>query len=198
MALEAGRELLLLGLLRRGAMSAYDLNRAVKMHGPLYRAFSKGNLYEQLASLERARLIVARQEAASRGPRATKTVYLVSAAGRRRFDALMLAVLCDVQAPDSTFEIACVLLGQLPRTRVHAILAGRLRELVAHERRLPRLYGDPKGRSGAALLAMSHAQSRAKTEIAWVRDALAKLKSAKWKPEWQNDDDATARGRRLP
>lgn len=198
MALEAGRELLLLGLLRRGTMSAYDLNRSVKMHGPLYRALSRGNLYEQLAHLERAGVIVARKEPAARGPRTTKTVYAVTASGRRRFDTLMTTVFRDVQVPDSTFEIACVLLGQLPRARAREILSERLKELVAHEKRLLRLYGDPQERSGASLLAMTHAQARAHAEIAWVRAAIANLKNAKWKPEWQNDDDATSKGRRLP
>jgi DNA-binding PadR family transcriptional regulator len=179
-------------------MSAYDLNRAVKMHGPLYRAFSRGNLYEQLAHLERTRVVSARQEDASRGPRATKTVYALTPSGRRRFDTLLSAACRDVQVSDSTFEVACVLLGQLPRTRACRILSERLQELVAHEGRLVRLYGDPKERSGASLLAMTHAQSRVKSEIAWVRDALAKLKRRTWKPEWQNDDDATLKGRRLP
>jgi F420-dependent methylenetetrahydromethanopterin dehydrogenase len=75
MALDAGRELLILGILRRGAFSAYELTRAVKMHGPLYRSLARGNIYEQLAHLEKAGMVVASSETAARGPRKTKTVY---------------------------------------------------------------------------------------------------------------------------
>ena len=59
MALDAGRELLILGILRRGPLSAYDITRAVKMHGPLYRALARGNIYEQLANLEQRGMVVA-------------------------------------------------------------------------------------------------------------------------------------------
>lgn len=197
MAVDAGRELLILGILRRGALSAYDMARAVKMHGPLYRALARGNIYEQLAQLEKRSMVVARTEAAARGPRKTKTVYQLTASGRRRFDSVIAAVFTDPQIPDATFEVACVLLGQFPRERARAFLAQRLAALAAHEKRLVRLYGKPEERSGAALLAMAHATSKVQAEIAWTKTALANLRNAKWKPEWISDDEATAQSRRL-
>ncbi len=197
MALDAGRELLILGFLRRGPLSAYEITRAVKMHGSLYRSLARGNIYEQLSQLEHAGMIVARTEAAARGPRKTKTVYQLAASGRRRFDMVMASVFNDPQVADATFEVACVLLGQFPRDRARTFLMQRLAALTAHEKRLVRLYGKPEERSGAALLAMTHATSKVQADIAWTKTALAKLRSAKWKPEWVSDDEATAQSRRL-
>lgn len=198
MALDAGRELLILGILRRGPLSAYDMTRAVKMHGPLYRALARGNIYEQLAHLETKGMVVARSEAAARGPRKTKTVYQLAPSGRRRFDSVMAAVFTDPQIPDATFEVACVLLGQFPRERARAFLTQRLAALIAHEKRLVRLYGKPEERGGAALLAMTHATNRVQADIAWTKTAIANLRDAKWKPAWTTDDEATSQTRRLP
>lgn len=198
MALDAGRELLILGILRRGPLSAYDMTRAVKMHGPLYRSLARGNIYEQLAQLEKRGMVITDTEAATRGPRKTKTVYQLAASGRRRFDTVMAAVFNDPQVPDGTFEVACVLLGQFSRDRARVYLTQRLAALTAHEKRLVRLYGKPEERSGAALLAMTHATSKVQADIAWTKTALANLRNAKWKPDWVSDDEATAQTRRLP
>ncbi len=198
MALDAGRELLILGILRRGPLSAYDITRAVKMHGPLYRALARGNIYEQLAQLEQRGMVIARSETATRGPRKTKTVYLLAPSGRRRFDTVIASVFNDPQIPDATFEVACVLLGQFSRDRARTFLTDRLAALAAHEKRLVRLYGKPEERSGAALLAMTHATSKVQADIAWTKTAISNLRNGKWKPEWISDDEATARSRRLP
>lgn len=198
MALDAGRELLILGILRRGSLSAYDVTRSVKMHGPLYRALARGNIYEQLALLEQRGMVSVRLETAKRGPRKTKTVYGLAPSGRRRFDSLMTAVFDDPQIPDSTFEVACVLLGQFSRDRAEIFLTQRLATLVAHEKRLERLYGKPEERSGAALLAMTHASQKVQADIVWTKAAIANLRNAKWKPEWISDDESTAQSRRLP
>ncbi len=198
MALDAGRELLILGILRRGPLSAYDITRSVKMHGPLYRALARGNVYEQLAQLEANGMVVARSEPSKHGPRKTKNVYQLTAGGRRRFDTVISAVFNDPQTPDATFEVACVLLGQFPRDRAQGFLTQRLAALTAHEKRLVRLYGKPEERGGAALLAMTHATDRVRADIAWTKTAIANLRNATWKPAWTVDDEATAQTRRLP
>ena len=198
MAIEAGRELLMLGLLRRTPMSAYDLSRAVKMHGSLYRNLGRGNVYAQLAQLAQAGSISERRASASRGPSSTKTIYALTAAGRRRFDSLMTEVMSDVQISDATLEVACVLLGQLTREQAREHLVTRLDAIVAQERRLERLFGKREERSGAGELALTHAIAHLRGEIAWLRESIGLLRSAKWRPEWRADDDATGRGRRLP
>jgi DNA-binding PadR family transcriptional regulator len=196
MAVDDGRELLILGILRRGPLSAYELTQAVKMHGALYRTLARGNIYEHLARFEKRGWTAVRAEAAARGPRKMKSVYQLTASGRRRFDSVLASVFTDPQVTEATFEVACVLLGQYPRERAITLLAQRLAALVAQSKRLGRLYGDPEERSGAGLLAMTHAVGRIDAEIAWVKKALADLRNPKWKAAWVSDDDATARGRR--
>lgn len=198
MAIEAGRELLILGILRRAPMSAYDISRAVKMHGSLYRNLGRGNVYAQLAQLAQAGSISERRASASRGPSTTKGVFALSAAGRRRFDALMSGVMSDVQISDAALEVACVLLGQLSREAAREHLTTRLEATVAQERRLERLFGKREERSGAGELALMHTIARLRGEIAWLRESIALLRSAKWRSEWRLNDDATGRGRRLP
>ena len=198
MAIEAGRELLILGVLRRTTMSAYDVSRAVKMHGLLYRSLARGNVYAQLAQLVQAGLLSERRAGASRGPSTTKTVYHITAAGRRRFDAVLRSVMDDVQVSDATIEVACVLLGQLPREQARDFLSQRLEAVVAQERRLGRLFGEREERSGAGELALMHAIARLRAEIAWLRESIALLRSSKWQPQWRSNDDATGKGRRLP
>jgi len=41
---DPGRELLILGIRRRGPLSAYSLNAAVRGHAPLYRPLKHGNI----------------------------------------------------------------------------------------------------------------------------------------------------------
>lgn len=171
MSLDAKRELLVLGLLREEPASAYAIERAIKMHSHLYGSFSRGNIYEYLVQLERKRIVSSQREAASRGPRATKTVYALTATGRKRFDALLAATVTDPQSDDAAFEVACVLLKHLSAAQARALLGKRLTALQAHEKRLDRLFGNPKTDSGAAL-ALSHAKERMRSEIAFTRSQL--------------------------
>ena len=149
-------------------MSAYALERAVKMHGHLYGAFSRGNIYEHLVQLERKRIVASQRQAASRGPSATKTVYALTATGRKRFDALLAETVTDPQADDAAFEVSCVLLKHVSATTARSLLSKRLTALLAHEKRLDRLFGNPTSQGGAAL-ALTHAKERVRSEITWTR-----------------------------
>lgn len=197
MAHDAGRELLILGLLRRKGMSPYALNRAVREHAPLYRPMKTGNVYNTIARMARDGLLLGRQAGAQRGPRDEKTIYRLSAAGERRFGSLLRDVIGDVQIPDPTIEIAYVLLGQLPRGEAIRMLALRLERVTEQERRLTRLTGDIEARSGAGYLGLSHTVARLRGERRFLRDALALLENKKWNPEWILDDGPIVDRRRL-
>ena len=152
-------------------MSAYALERAVKMHGHLYGAFSRGNIYEHLVQLERKRIVRSQRQSASRGPRPTKTVYALTATGCKRFNALLAATFTNPQADNAAFEVACVLLKHVSETIARSLLSKRLTALLAHEKRLDRLFGNPTSQGGAAL-ALTHAKARAASEISWTRSQL--------------------------
>lgn len=186
MAIDADRELLILGVVARAPISAYELNRAVKMHSPLYRTFARGNLYAQLRQLESRKLLARDAAPASRGPRETKTIYRLSAQGKKRFDELLAAVFADIQAPDAAIEVACVLAGRLPRGRALELLKTRLQHVVAQEKRLGRLLGKPEERSAGGQLSMMHTIARLRAEETWLRDSLALVRSAKWQPDWKS------------
>lgn len=184
MAIDTDRELLILGFLGREPMSAYDVNRVVKMHAPVYKTFARGNLYAQLRQLQERGLLSSRAVSAARGPRDTKTVYRLTAAGRKRFDELLAAVFADVQAPDAELEVACVLLGRLSRTRAQALLQLRLEVVAAQEKRLERLHGSFEERSAAGQLSMMHTIVRLRAEATWLLESLALLRNQKWQPQW--------------
>jgi len=185
---DAGRELLILGLLRRAPMSAYSLNRAVRGHAPLYRPFKHGNVYHAVLRLAGKGLLLGKTAQANRGPQNTKTVFRLSASGERRFHALLEQIITDTQAPDPALEIAYVLLGQLPRNDALKLLAQRAKHVLEQERRLSRIVGDVEKRSGSGYLAMSHTVQRLRSEERFLRDSIALLENPKWNAQWVRDD----------
>lgn len=183
------RELFVLGLLRRRPASAYALDKAMREHSPLYRSFKRGNLYSLVERLASGGLLERHDDAASkRGPNRSKVVYRLSAAGEERFLQLLRAVMLDVQAEHAALETALVLLGQLNRQRATELLTLRAQSVADHERRLTRLRGDLRERSGAAYLSASYALARLRGERRYLSDAVAMLQDAKWQPDWVLDD----------
>jgi DNA-binding PadR family transcriptional regulator len=185
-----GTELLILGLLRRAPLSAYSLDRAVRAHVPLYRPFKHGNIYHAVSGFAEKGLLLRSNAKSKRGPQTTKTVFRLSAAGERRFHALLRFVLADVQADDPTLEIALVLLGQISRNQARALLADRSKLIRDQEKRLERIVGDVKKRMGAGYLAMLHTFARVRAEGKYLRDAIALLDNQKWNADWISDDGA--------
>jgi DNA-binding PadR family transcriptional regulator len=182
------RELFVLGLLRRKAASAYQLDKALREHTPLYRAFKRGNVYGLVERLALAGLLEREPTAARRGPQKTKVLYRLSSTGERRFHELLRRVILDVQADDPALETALVLLGQLPREAALELLVERERQVAAHERRLSRLWGDTRRRAGSAYLSSSHTLARLHAERRYLNDTIALLRDPRWQPSWSGDD----------
>ncbi len=173
-------------------MSAYSLSRVVRAHVPLYRPFKRGNVYHALDRLAEDGLLLRKNAAAARGPRATKTVFRLSAPGDRHFRALLARVVADVQTTDATLEIAYVLLGQLPRQEAVERLSERAKRVAEQERRLPRIVGDVDRRPGASYIALSHARTRLVSERRFLAESIALLKNPRWNPDWIADDGPIA------
>lgn len=181
---DLGRELLVLGILRRQPLSAYAVDKAVRDHSPLYRLMNRGNVYHLLNRLSESSFLQRRSVVSKRGPSATKAVYALSVAGEKRFTELLERVMLDAQSPESSLEIALVLLGQLPRSRGVALLRERDRELERQERRVRRLFGDLDARSAPGFLAGSHALQTLQSERAFLREAIRRTQNRRWHPEW--------------
>ena len=183
--IDYGRELLVLGIVRRQPQSAYAIDRAVRNHTALYRGLGQGNIYDFVGRLAQAGYLSGRRSKTERGRADSKLVYRLTARGEGRFQEMLRSVICDVDASDSALEIVLVLLGQLRRRDASRLLAKRKRELLLHARRLGRLFGDPCGRSGAATLASTHAEYRVQNEQRFVGDILRLVDDPRWHPEWE-------------
>ncbi len=181
---QSGRELLILGLLRRKPMSAYHVEKAVRGHAHLYRPLRTGNVYDTLERFASEGALIRRTVKADRGPRQTKTAFRLSAQGERRFKALLHEVLTDVQTVDWVLEIAYVLIGQLQRKDALDLFTERLLKVTQHERRFFRLRGDISDRTGAGYLSGSHAIIKMHAESRFLRDSIALLKDPKWTSDW--------------
>lgn len=187
---DPGRELLVLGILRRSPLSAYDIDRVVRNHSPLYRPFRYGNLYHFVERLADRGLLLRHDARSKRGAHETKDVFRLSAAGEARFRELLRDVILDIQASDSALEIALVLLGQLPRREAAQLLQTRADELAQFGRRFKRLWGEAETRPGAGYFAAAHAAGRLESEQRFIRDAAKRLRDPRWNPEWVLDDGA--------
>jgi DNA-binding PadR family transcriptional regulator len=187
-AADPRRELFVLGLLRRKPLSAYSLECAMRDHVPLYRSFSRGNIYTFVDKLAAAGLLLRRRAATRRGPRENQWIYRLSSAGQARFRDLLGAVIADPQSSDPALETALVLLGQLRREEAIGLMRERGAQIEAYERRMIRLFGDARRRGASAYFAASHAVHRMRSERRFLKDAEALLRDPKWQPEWVLDD----------
>lgn len=181
---QTGRHLLILGLLRRRPMSAYDITGAVRSHAHLYRELKGGNVYETLERLHELGLLASSTEPARRGPRAEKSIYRITAAGEKTFLKLLRDIVVDVQAADWLLEVSYVLLGQLPRSVALKMLVDRLAAITEQERRLGRLRGDLAERTGAAFISASHARYKLGAESKFLRDSIELLRDPSWTSTW--------------
>lgn len=179
-----GRQLLILGLLRRGPMSAYEISCAVRGHSHLYRELKSGNLYEVLERQRAEGLLESTRALAKRGPSGKKLIYSPTMRGEERFLELLHEALNDVQAADWILEISYVLLGQLKREKALELLIARLGAIAEQERRLKRLRGSVEERVGAAYISASHPSYKLAAEATFLRDSIALLKKSGWSPTW--------------
>lgn len=182
--IDSGRELLVLGIVRRQPASAYAIDCAVRSHTALFRGLGQGNIYNVVSRLADAGYLGRRTAKAKRGPAQSKFLYHLTRKGEERFHEILNAVVNDTEASASALEIGLVLLGQLSRSEAIRILLRRSKELAAHEQRLKRLYGNSESRSGPAKLANAHAVSRLQGESHFVREILRLVENRQWHSEW--------------
>jgi len=182
--IDSGRELLVLGIVRRQPLSAYAIDHTVRRHTALYRGLGQGNIYDFVGRLADAGYLGRGSAKAHRGPARSKVVYHLTSKGEERFQEILKGIVSDTEAGASALEIALVLLGQLSRAQAIRLLLRRSRELAIHKQRLKRLFGEPASRSGPATLANSHAVSRLQGEERFVREMLRLVENRQWHPEW--------------
>jgi DNA-binding PadR family transcriptional regulator len=172
--------LLLLGLLRQGPMSGYDLHRIVRAHGELYTDLKKGNVYYLLDRLAVDGYLRVEAEPGARGPRGERLIYSLTEQGRARFDELLRAVLRSYDTVHTGVDVAIVFLGQLPPSEALALLEERRQTVEARRAQVGAELGDPAALPPLERIVADHLLSLMDAEIAWVDRALAGLRQNGW------------------
>src|SRR5262245_28517519 len=114
--------LILLGLLRQGPLSGYDLHRIVRAHGELYTDLKKGNVYYLLDRLAVDGYLKVEVAPGAGGPRGERLLYSLTDRGAARFEELLRAVLRSYDTVHTGVDVAIVFLAQLPRSEALTLL----------------------------------------------------------------------------
>lgn len=174
------KALLLLGLLRRGPMSGYDLNRVVRSHGPLYADLTKGNIYhllERLAGLGHLRVTV---EPGARGPRGERLLYELTPGGREVLLVLVRRAITAFEPADTGLASSVVFLAELDQAEAAALL--RRRREIIRERRARAVDELEALALPLSRLAGEHQLALIDAELAWVTKAIALVVGGGWNP----------------
>src|SRR5579884_969204 len=86
------KELHILGLLRSGPRTGYDLHRIVVAHGELFADLKRGNVYYLLERLAQNGDLAVSAEPGARGPRRERLLYSLTEQGRAHFQQLLREV----------------------------------------------------------------------------------------------------------
>jgi DNA-binding PadR family transcriptional regulator len=172
------KAVLLLGLLRNGPMTGYDLNRIVRAHGNLYADLKKGNIYHLLDGLARQGLLQVEVEPGARGPRGERLVYRLTEQGREAFLELLREVVVSFEPADAGLSSAVVFLAELGTAQALELLRRR-RELVGERRR--NVAAELAGVQGPMVrLAVDHLVKTIDAELSWVEEALRVVGGTDW------------------
>jgi DNA-binding PadR family transcriptional regulator len=173
------KALLLLGLLRRGPMTGYDLNRIVRSHGPLYADLKKGNIYHLLDRMARQGHLTVAVEPGAPGPRGARLVYEMTPSGRDALLRLLRQAITAFEPADTGLASAVVFLSELNQDEAIGLLERRsdvvrerrtrvAEELSVLDQPLSRLAGD-------------HQLALIDAEVAWVTRAIALVRGGDWR-----------------
>lgn len=168
------KSLLLLGLLRNGPRTGYDLHRIVESHGELYADLKKANIYYLLDRLARDGYLDVETEAGARGPRGERLIYSLNERGRARFHELLEQVLRSYEPVPSSIGAAIVFLPHLPVGTAVRLLEER-RERVSRRRAEVAAHGSEVCGTLTGL-AMEHLLALIDADLAWTDRALERLR----------------------
>jgi DNA-binding PadR family transcriptional regulator len=175
--------LLLLGLLRGGPMSGYDLHRLVRAHGELSTDLKKANVYYLLDRLAADGYLSVRAEPGARGPRGERLIYSLTSAGCIYFEDLLRDVLRTYDPAHIGVDVAFIFLGQLPHAEALALLEERRRVVAERRQQVAAEQDDAAKASLLQRIAFDHLVSLMDAELAWVERAARDLRANGWEAE---------------
>lgn len=173
-------ELLILGVLHRGNFHPYEIKRRLRnAMVECYTDVDVGTLYYAIRQLEKNGLITAvREERVTRG--GVRTVYGISARGRRRFQQLLNDQFTAPGSVAQTLYSAMLFLqfADLP------LVADLLRTRIARETESIREVGEIRKKIGSvsatgALHLMKHLELQHRLDRKWLHGVLADVEAGR-------------------
>lgn len=168
------KELHILGLLRSGPRTGYDLHRIVVAHGELFADLKRGNVYYLLERLAQLGDLEVTAEAGARGPRRERLVYSLTDQGRAHFQQLLRDVVRTFEPAHTGVEVGMIFLSSLDDAEALALLEER-RQAVQERREV---IGREAGQHAPLpqQLAFDHLTSLIDAELAWIDRSLQRLR----------------------
>jgi len=173
-------ELLILGVLHRGNFHPYEIKRRLRnAMVECYTDVDVGTLYYAIRQLAKDSLIVAvRQERVARG--GLRTVYAISADGKRRFQQLLNEQFAAERSVAETLYAPMLFLqfSNLP------VIADLLRTRISRETEAIRKTAAIRKQLGStpatgALLLLKHLELQHRLDRKWLRGVLADVESGR-------------------
>ena len=173
-------ELLILGVLHRGNFHPYEIKRRLRnAMVECYTDVDVGTLYYAIRQLEKNSLIVAiRRERVARG--GERTVYRISASGKRRFQQLLNQQFAAEGAVAQTLYAPMLFLqfSNLP------LVAGLLRTRISRETDAIRKIGEIRKQLASAaatggLHLLKHVHLQHRLDRKWLQGVLADVESGR-------------------
>jgi DNA-binding PadR family transcriptional regulator len=173
------KRLLLLGLLRSGPLSGYELHQIVRAHGELYADLKKANIYYLLERLADEGLVTVEVEGGTRGRRGERLIYQLTAAGRAEFRRLIGEVVLELQPVQSGIDVAVVFLATLSKRQALSLLEKRRARLAARREQAAAEL-EPAARAPLGQVVADHLLGQIDAEIAWLARTLEFLDGLDW------------------
>jgi DNA-binding PadR family transcriptional regulator len=161
--------LLVLGMLRMQDMHGYQIAEVIESHFDHSVHIKKATLYDTLRKLAEDGLVDSHEE--QQGNRPVRTVYALTDAGAKEFDALLRESVATHDMPFSHGDAGLMFIDTVPDAqKVEMLTARRERMAMIAEGHAP---GDDHGATMG--LATERIARHIEAEIAWLDDVLARL-----------------------
>lgn len=169
-----------------GSKHPYEISRRLRETGKdRHIKYNHGSLYMVVGQLEKAGFI-AEQKTVRDSERPERTLYALTASGRRELDDWMRDLLARPEREYPVFLVALSLLAVLPPTETVELLGRRLAVLdeeAAEIRATVRKAADDKVH-WVFLIEEDYRLATLKTEQRFVKDLIEKLRKPSYVREW--------------
>lgn len=168
------RELLLLGLLRRGDMHGYRLTEFIHRDMAFCTDLKKPTAYHLLQKMEQEGWIVTSE--AREGNRPPRRVYQVTPAGEAAFQRLLRENLAAHDPTRFAGDIGLAFVDDLPPAEACALLAQRRAALAGELAAMQTAHGSGAHGSARGLaLIIEHHERHLNAELLWLDEVIERL-----------------------